>query len=183
MKVKLNLPAVFIITILTACGCSNQFKHGNAAIEPRKANDLDVTTSAPIVHTISSDISSVIIIRLKHDMDLLDGLKKAVKQQNIKNAVILSGIGSLTSYHIHVVDSTTLPVEEVFPKANVPQDLLNVNGYVIDGRVHAHITFSDEQKALGGHLEPGTKVLTFAIITLGVLEEGANLTGFDDWRR
>ena len=60
--------------------------------------------------------------------------------------------------------------------------MLNVNGYVIDGRVHAHITFSDDEKALGGHLEPGTKVFTFAIITLGVLEEDADLRMFDDWR-
>ena len=75
-----------------------------------------------------------------------------------------------------------LPAKQVFPKADVPQDIVNVNGYVIDGRIHAHITFSDEEKALGGHLEPGTKVLTFAIITLGILEEGADLNRFDDWK-
>jgi len=55
-----------------------------------------------------------------------------------------------------------------------------VNGCVIDGRIHAHIIFSDDEKGLGGHLEPGTTVFTFAIITLGVLEEGASLARFDD---
>jgi hypothetical protein len=33
---------------------------------------------------------------------------------------------------------------------------------------------------LGGHLEPGTTVFTFAIITLGVLEDGVDLTRFDE---
>jgi len=59
--------------------------------------------------------------------------------------------------------------------------LLTTTGYVIDGRVHAHISFSDTQKTLGGHLEPGTRVFTFAILTLGVLEEPASLQRFDDY--
>jgi predicted DNA-binding protein with PD1-like motif len=62
--------------------------------------------------------------------------------------------------------------------------LLTTTGYIIDGRVHAHISFSDTQKTLSGHLEPGTRVFTFAILTLGVLEEPASLQRFDDytWR-
>lgn len=171
-----------IVIMLVVSGCSSKFEQGKAPTQPSPQSGSRLTTSAPMVHTTSSNFSKIVVIRLKNGADLLEGLEKAVKQHNIKNAVILSGIGSLTAYHIHVVDSTTLPAKEVFPKANVPQDLLNVNGYIIDGRVHAHITFSDEEKALGGHLEPGTNVLTFAIITLGVLEEGADLSRVDDWK-
>lgn len=69
--------------------------------------------------------------------------------------------------------NNTFPTKNVFFRAEEPQDLLNVNGYVIDSRIHAHITFSDEENALGGHLESGTRVFTFAIITLGILEEDA----------
>jgi len=163
-------------------GCSNLFQKSNSTMESNKQNELDLPTSAPEVHTISSTFSRIAVVRLQHDTDILEGLKKAIRQEKIKNAIILSGIGSLTSYHVHVVDSTTLPAKQVYPKADVPQDILNVNGYVIDGRIHAHITFSDEEKALGGHLEPGTKVLTFAIITLGMLKEGADLSRFDDWK-
>ncbi len=39
------------------------------------------------------------------------------------------------------------------------------------GRVHAHLTFSDEERAMGGHLEPGSHVLTFAIVTLAELPD------------
>jgi predicted DNA-binding protein with PD1-like motif len=52
-----------------------------------------------------------------------------------------------------------------------------VNGYVVGGRVHAHVTFSDDKKALGGHLEPGTTTYTFVIVTLG------GLPGTDDQSR
>jgi len=109
-------------------------------------------------------------------------LKTAVAEKGIKNAVILSGAGSLTRYRVHVVDNVTFPPKEAFPEAEGPQDLLTVTGYIIDGRVHAHVTFSNQEKAMGGHLEPGTKVFTFAIVTLGVLDDKTSLAGFDAWK-
>lgn len=139
-------------------------------------------SGAPAVHTVSSHFSRVVVVRLKYDTDLLEGLKTAVAQEKIQNAVILSGAGSLTSYHVHVVSNTTFPPTNAFIKGSGPYDLLTTTGYVIDGRVHAHIAFSDTQKTLGGHLEAGTKVFTFAVITLGVLEEGADLKRVDDYR-
>ena len=55
-----------------------------------------------------------------------------------------------------------------------------MNGYVIDGRVHAYVTFSDADKAFGGHLEPGTSVFTFAVVTVGVLKNGVDFSRIDD---
>jgi predicted DNA-binding protein with PD1-like motif len=132
------------------------------------------------VHTLGSHFSRVVVVRLKFDTDLLEGLKTAVAQEKIKNAVILSGAGSLTSYHVHVVSNVVLPPTNAFFKGTGPYDLLTTTGYVIDGRAHAHITFSNTEKTLGGHLEPGTRVFTFAILTLGVLAEPASLERFDD---
>lgn len=51
---------------------------------------------------------------------------------------------------------------------------------LLDGRVHAPIVFSDDEKNWGGHPEPGTTVLTFALITWGVLPEGIDLTRLDE---
>jgi hypothetical protein len=139
---------------------------------------------APDVHTMTSQFKRIVVVRLKNQVDILEGLGTAVAREKIKNAVILSGVGSLVSYHVHVVSNTTLPATEAFFKEEGPFDLLTTNGYIIDGRVHAHISFSNTQKAMGGHLEPGTRVFTFAIITLGVLDEGASLKRMDDqnWR-
>jgi len=55
-----------------------------------------------------------------------------------------------------------------------------MNGYVINGKIHAHMTLANPDHAFGGHLEPGTNVFTFAIVTLGVLDKNADLTRVDD---
>jgi len=141
-------------------------------------------TSPPDVVTVPSDIKRVIVVRLKYQTDLLKGLEDAVKNQHIKNAVILSGVGSVTSYRVHAVNNTTLPAKLAYSQHDGPMDLIAVNGYVLGGRIHAHITMTDNQKAFGGHLHEGTKVFTFAIVTLGLLDDDIDLSRFDDdnWR-
>ncbi|MGA2072913.1 MAG: PPC domain-containing DNA-binding protein [Terriglobia bacterium] len=140
--------------------------------------------SPPDVVTVTSEIKRVVLVRLKYNTDLLGGLQQAVKNEKIKNAVILSGVGSVTRYHVHAVSSTTLPAKLAYTERAGPMDLIAVNGYVLGGRIHAHITMTDDQKAFGGHLHEGTTVFTFAIVTLGVLDDNVDLSRFDDsnWR-
>ena len=156
------------------------FKPDGYAQDPRQESQDPV----PDAVTTSGQFERIVVVRLKQGADLLEGLKSAVEKENLKNAVILSGIGSLVSYHIHVVDNSTFPTENVFIRNDTPVDLTSVNGYIFNGRVHAHINLSDERIALGGHLEPGTEVFTFAIITIGVFNDEVNLDRFDDknWR-
>ena len=60
-------------------------------------------------------------------------------------------------------------------------DLIAVQGYIFNGRIHAHITLSDENSVAGGHLEPGTKALTFFILTIGVLPDELDIENFDTY--
>jgi predicted DNA-binding protein with PD1-like motif len=136
--------------------------------------------AAPAVLTVPSEIKRVVVIRLKNNTDLLKGLEQAVQKEKIKNGVFLSGAGSLTSFHVHTVSNTTLPATQAFTKQTGGVDLLAVTGYVLNGRVHAHITLVDDKKAFGGHLHEGTTVFTFAIITLGILDDKPDLSRFDD---
>jgi predicted DNA-binding protein with PD1-like motif len=64
---------------------------------------------------------------------------------------------------------------------SAPADIISMSGMVMDGRVHPHITLANADKAFGGHLEPGTNVFTFAVITLGVLDDKVDLSRVDDW--
>ena len=105
-------------------------------------------------------------LRLDPGEDLLEGLQRAANDLGVRDGAFLGGIGSLTSYHVHVVSSTDLPPENAFMKGEGPFDILAITGHVMGGRVHAHLTFSDTEKAMGGHLEPGCHVLTFAIVML-----------------
>jgi predicted DNA-binding protein with PD1-like motif len=145
---------------------------------------LAADQAPPAVVTVSTEVKRVVLIRFKYKTDLLDGLQQAVKSEKIKNAVILSGVGSVISYHVHAVSNTTLPATLAYSEHAGPMDLIAVNGYVLGGRIHAHITMTDDKKAFGGHLHEGTKVFTFAIITLGVLDDNIDLSRFDDsnWR-
>ena len=81
-----------------------------------------------------------------------------------------------------MVSDKNLPPAEEYPKASVAKDLIAVQGYIINRRVHAHITLSDENSVIGGHLEPGTKALTFFILTIGVLPDVLEIEGFDNYK-
>jgi uncharacterized protein len=142
-----------------------------------KANSDEV----PDAYAMSGQFERVVVLRFKYQADLLAGIEKMVKEQKIRNAVFLSGIGSVRNYHIHTVSNRTFPSKNVFVKdPTAPADIVSVNGYVIDGRVHAHMTLTDENKAFGGHIEPGNNVFTFAIITLGVFGDAVDLSRVDD---
>ena len=149
------------------------------------SNQVDDTkpnsTSVPEVYAITTQFDRVLIFRFKYDTDLLAGIEKMVKQEKIRNAVFLSGIGSVRGYQIHQVSNRTLPSKNMFVKdPTMPADVTSVNGYVMDGRVHAHITLANPEGAFAGHLEPGTTAFTFVAITVGVLKDGVDISRLDD---
>jgi len=87
--------------------------------------------AVPEVVSVTSEIKRVVVVRFKYQTDLLEGLRQAVKNEKIKNAVILSGVGSVTSYHVHAVSNTTLPAKLAYTQREGPMDLIAVNGYVL----------------------------------------------------
>jgi predicted DNA-binding protein with PD1-like motif len=133
------------------------------------------------VYSVPSEFQRIEIVRMQSGTDMLEGLNALIAKKNIKNAVILAGIGSVTDYHFHVVSSRNLPPDNEFSKAAVPMDLIAVQGYILNGRVHAHITLADENSVVGGHLEPGTKALTFFILTIGVLPDELEIEDLDKY--
>jgi predicted DNA-binding protein with PD1-like motif len=146
-----------------------------------KANSADV----PDVVAVAGKIDRVVVLRFKYMADLLAGMESAIQQQRIRNAVILSGVGSVRNYHVHSVSNRTFPSKNMLTKdPTTPADIVSMNGYVLNGKVHAHMTMTDKDKAFGGHLEPDTNVFTFAIVTLGVLPDDMDLKRADDktWR-
>ncbi len=166
-----------ITSVAAAQTTRTEVTNASTSAEDAKPNSLAV----PEVYALSGQFERIMVLRFKYQSDLLAGLEQMVKEHNIHNAVILAGIGSVRSYHFHVVSNETFPSKNIYVKNPAsPADIVSMNGYVIDGRVHAHITMSDADKAFGGHLEPGTSVFTFAIVTLGVLKEGTDLKRVDD---
>ncbi len=136
----------------------------------------------PDVYSVTSQFDRIEIVRMKPGTDMLEGLGKFINEKNIKNAVILTGIGSVTDYHYHVVSDKNLPPAEEDPKASVAMDLIAMQGYIMNKRIHAHITLSDENSVVGGHLEPGTKALTFFILTIGILPDDLEIENLDNYK-
>ncbi len=126
----------------------------------------------------SFGVSRFVVLRLDPGEDVLLSLRAAVEEQGIRNAAILCGVGSLDRYHFHVVKTTNMPPGNTFVQGEGPFDILTVTGLVVDGRVHAHITFSNTEVAMGGHLEEGCRVLTFAVVVMTEALD-VDLSGWD----
>ncbi len=180
-KIKF-LFAVAALTLVTTSSLVAQ-ETRRTEVNPSKnpADDAkENSASVPDVYAIHGHFDRIVILRFKYKADLLAGIQQMVKQEHIQNGVILSGAGSVRGYQIHQVANRTMPSSDTFEKnPTQPADLVSMNGYIIDGRVHAHMTLGLPDKAIAGHLEPGTTVFTFAIITIGVMSD-ADLNRVDD---
>lgn len=172
---RFSLPLMLCL-LATPAAAQVQVIQNPATPADLKANDPKV----PDGYAISGQFERVVVLRFKFKTDLLAGLERMVNEQNIKNGVILSGIGSLRGYHVHQINNRDFPTRNIFTKAlDTPCDLVGMNGYIVNGVLHAHMTIGTGDKAIAGHLEPGTEVFTYAIVTVGVMN-GTDLSKVDD---
>jgi predicted DNA-binding protein with PD1-like motif len=138
------------------------------------------SSKVPDVYALTGHFDRIVVVRFKYKAELLSGLEKMAKQEHIKNGVILSAMGSVRGYQIHQVSNRTMPSQDTFEtNPTQPADLVSMNGYVINGRIHAHVTLSTPDRTMAGHLEPGTEVFTFVVVTIGVMND-TDLTLVDD---
>jgi predicted DNA-binding protein with PD1-like motif len=173
----MRLTVLFAILASLAAGQQTRHETVNPGAADSKPNDPKV----PDVVSIPTQFERVVILRFKYQTELLSALEKAVKENKIQNGVILSAFGSVRGYHVHQVSNRTLPSKNMFVKdPTAPADILGMSGYVLNGRLHPHITLANPQESFGGHLEPGTEVFTFAVVTVGVLPAGLDLSRLDD---
>jgi len=149
---------------------------GNPAVDSKPNSD-----QVPDVISVSSHIERIVVLRFKFGADLLAGLQKMVAEQQIQNAVILSGFGSVRGYQVHQVSNRDMPSKNMFTKnPTAPADIIGMSGMIMNGHIHPHIVLANAEKAFGGHLEPDTQVFTFAVVTLGVLDDKIDMSRFDD---
>ena len=176
-RLILTLALMAITTVAAAQETRTEITKPTTPADDSKQN----SDTVPDVYAINGQFERVVVLRFKYQTDLLAGLEKMVKKEKIHNGVILSGIGSLRSYHFHVISNRAFPTKNILVKnPAAPADLVSMNGYVIDGRVHAHMTLSNADKAFGGHLEAGTEVFTYAVVTIGVLSDKTDFNHLDD---
>jgi predicted DNA-binding protein with PD1-like motif len=181
-RIKYCRVLVLVACLFTAAALrAQETRHVVTNPSPNPADDKKPNSSAvPDSYALTGQFDRVVVIRIKNGGDLLSGMGQVIKGQKIQNAVILSAIGSLRSWAVHQISNRHLPTQDTIEKnLTQPCDLVSMNGYVINGRIHAHMTLATPDRVIAGHLEPGNEVYTYAIVTLGVMN-GTNLAHIDD---
>ena len=116
----------------------------------------------------------VYILRLDAGDDVLGCINAFIEKEGIKQAAVLSAIGTLSHCVLHMVMTTGYPPVEHFARwEDKPLELASISGIIADGTPHLHTVVSDEKRAYAGHLEPGCKILYLGEIVI------AELTGAD----
>jgi uncharacterized protein len=171
----------FLLLLVVAATLAAQETRTEVTKATTPADDSKANSDrVPDAYALSGNFSKVVVLRFKYQADLLAGIESMVKQEKIRNGVILAGAGSVRNYQIHSVSNRTFPSKNTYVKnPTAPADIISMNGYIIDGKIHAHMTMANPDKAFGGHLEPGTNVFTFAIVTIGVMND-VDLSRVDD---
>jgi len=176
---RIELLAAVLMTAGMLCGQETRRAVTNPSSDP-KDDSKPNSSAVPDAYALTGHFDRIVVIRLKNKANLLSGMMKVVEEQHIQNGVILSAIGSLRGYEVHSVSNRDLPTQNTFVKnPTQPADLVSMNGYVIDGRIHAHMTLATPDKVIAGHVEAGNEVFTYAIVTIGVMNE-TNLDKIDD---
>jgi predicted DNA-binding protein with PD1-like motif len=103
----------------------------------------------------SMSVKKVHILRIDPGEDVLESVKRFLKEAGIRQAVVLGGYGTLAAYHLHWVTHNRIPTDNLFRRGEGGMELLSMNGLVVEGEPHIHMTLSMPDGAFGGHLEPG----------------------------
>ena len=109
----------------------------------------------------------VVIVALGPGEMLLESIREAIANHDVRNGVVVSGIGTLVTCRMHYITHTDFPPEDEFFTLRGPLELVSVSGIIADGRPHLHITVSEgEDKVWAGHLEPESEVAYLAEIAI-----------------
>lgn len=179
VKRLMILSSVCLLLVMTAR--AQETRHTVTNPSPNPADDRKPNSPAvPEAYALTGHFDRIVVIRLKNGPNLLAGMENVIREQHIQNGVILSAIGSLRAYEVHQISNRQLPTQDTFESnPTQPCDLVSMNGYVIDRRIHAHMTLATPDRVIAGHVEKGNEVYTYAIVTVGVLRD-ADLAHIDD---
>jgi predicted DNA-binding protein with PD1-like motif len=100
------------------------------------------------------------IVRFDRGDDMLESFNDFLRQNDISDGAVVSGIGTFDQCRMHFIPTIDDPAKiEIKEWRNTPLELASVSGIVANGEAHLHMVISTIDRAWGGHMEPGCKVL------------------------
>ncbi len=125
----------------------------------------------------------VITISIEPGEMLLETIREALKKHSIKNGIVVSGIGTLKSCHLHYVTHCDFPPSNRFFTIEKPLELSSISGIIADGEPHLHVVVSyADEETYSGHLEDSSQVLYLAEVTILVFNDLQMTRHFDKQR-
>ncbi len=125
---------------------------------------------------ISEIQGRILLVSLQKGDLVLESLCEAFQKYGLRNAALVSGIGTLRKAVYHRITNTSDQADNQFITLEGPMEVSSVTGLLLDGEPHFHITFSDLQHTYAGHLEPGCEVQYLAEFMLMELCDAPELT-------
>ncbi|HEV8517616.1 MAG TPA: PPC domain-containing DNA-binding protein [Burkholderiales bacterium] len=109
----------------------------------------------------------IVVVRLAYGELLLESIEEICRQRKIRDGVILTGFGSLTDIAVSGAIGASFPPRTFYQRTR-PRgvEILAMAGVIANYHVHCHLVLSDRNRAFGGHLERGCRVLSLAEIAL-----------------
>jgi len=101
------------------------------------------------------NLGRIHILRVDPGEDVLESIQRFLQESGVRQAIVLGGYGTLVAYHLHWMGHDRIPTERLYGRGEGGLELLSMNGLVVEGEPHIHVTLSTPDGALGGHLEPG----------------------------
>lgn len=111
--------------------------------------------------------TEIVVVGLGPGEMLLESIRQAVVDGDIRNGVVVSGVGTLKNLHMHYITHTDFPPKDEFVNIERPLELVSVSGLIADGEPHLHVSVScGRDEVYCGHLEPGSEVAYLAEIAI-----------------
>lgn len=139
------------------------------------------------------EIKDILQFRAKENKDLLEVIKEAILENEIRSAIIISGIGALSkavcrNLKLFPREYPVRDKDRIFYQIERPLELLALSGWIArkpngEPEVHAHFTVStiegEEVQCFGGHLTKGTITGIKVVVALAILDKDNFYADFD----
>jgi hypothetical protein len=124
---------------------------------------------------VGQGLGRIVILSFDRGEKLREAVREKLQELGIRNAVLISAIGTLEKARFHRIKNTDRrPEDEIF-ELSAPIELAAVDGIVADGEPHFHMVFQDLDRAYAAHLENGSVVCYLAELVLAEIK-GVELT-------
>ncbi len=113
---------------------------------------------------------NILIFNLYPGELLLETIIEYLKENQIKNSCVISGIGTLKRLSFHRILTTEENPKNEYITIEGPFELSSTQGLIINYEPHLHFVASDLKTTYSGHLEYNSQVLYLAEFTLLILD-------------